>query len=264
MRAVEIVKAWRPSEGFENGRTQLVHAGVYAVPRDLPDDLARRAIAAGAAVVAEARPAVGIQPRWPDETVIVAAPGPSLTPDVAERCRGNRVIAVQDAYRIFPWADVLYGCDAAWWDVHGGCSDFAGEKWSSHGSADHNDKREAAAKYGLHLVQGKDGNGFSTDPAVIHYGSNSGFQAVNLAILFGAGRIVLVGFNMQVVDGKRHFFGDHPKPLSNRTSYRAFVSAFEKAAKSLPAGVEIINATPQSALKCFRSVDLDRALSDSA
>lgn len=197
-----------------------------------------------------------IERRWPGATVVVAAPGPSLTAAVAEQCRGYRTIAVQDAYKLLPWADVLFGCDASWWRVHKGCPCFAGEKWSSHGSPSHNDKRTVADEYGVHLVQGVGRDGFSTDPARVHYGSNSGFQAVNLAILFGARRIVLVGFDMRLVGGKRHFFGDHPRPLKNRNDYRAFVRAFEKAARTVPAGVEILNATPGSAMKCFPMVDL--------
>lgn len=205
-----------------------------------------------------------IEQRWRGETVVVAAPGPSLTKAVAEQCRECRTIAVQDAYRLLPWADALYGCDAAWWHVHGGCPGFAGEKWSSHGSSSHNDKREIASKYGVRLVQGVGRDGFSTDPARIHYGSNSGFQAVNLAILFGARRIVLVGFDLRSVDGRRHFFGDHPKPLRNRNDYRAFVRAFEKAAKTVPASVDVLNATPGSALTCFRHMSLGEALSGPA
>ena len=150
----------------------------------------------------------------------------------------------------------MYACDAAWWRVHEGAPTFRGEKWSTHGSKSHNDKLELADLYGLNLVQGADSRnsvGFSTDPAVIHYGSNSGFQAVNLAILFGCRRIVLVGFDMHGT----HFFGRHPKGLRNTTNYANFIRAFDLAAKRLPAGVEIVNATPGSALRCFPMVNLD-------
>lgn len=202
-----------------------------------------------------------IDRRWPGATVIVAAPGPSLTPEVAAECRGQRVVAVQDAYRLMPWADVLYGCDRRWWELHGGAPDFQGERWASHGTTSNNNV-EIAAKYDIRLVAGESGNTFSRDPAVIHYGSNSGFQAVNLALLFGAFRIVLVGFDMRIVDGKRHFFGDHPKPLTNTPHYGPFVSAFERAARKMPPHVEILNATPDSALTCFPKVTLDEALAD--
>lgn len=201
--------------------------------------------------------------RWPGETVVVAAPGPSLTQEACDRCWGHRAIAVQDAYRLMPWADVLYGCDRKWWEYHSGAPDFAGERWASVGNSS-NDNDVIADKYHLRLVEGRAGNTFSTDPRRIHYGSNSGFQAVNLALLFGAERVILIGFDMRVVDGKKHFFGDHPPPLRMPTRYERFALCFAEAAKHLPAGVEILNATPGSALTCFAQVTLDDALAHSA
>lgn len=190
-------------------------------------------------------------PRWRGECCIVAASGPSLTTDVAEACRGDHVIAVNDAYRRLPFADVLYASDARWWDHHGNCTGFRGEKWSAHNPKG-NDKRKQAQAYGLRLVAGEDGNAFSLDPDRIRYGGNSGFQAVNLAILFGATRIVLLGFDMHGT----HFFGPHAGPLRNTTSFEKYIANFTAAAKKLPAYIRIVNATPGSALKCFPFVDL--------
>jgi len=201
-----------------------------------------------------------VGPRWADELAIVAAPGPSLTVEVADRCRGRRIIAVQDAYRLLPFADVLYGCDARWWDVHHGCPTFPGERWTCHGDATHNDKRATSIRHGLRVVQGKSADGFSLDPECIHYGSNSGFQGINLAILFGATRIVLVGFDMRMRGGKRHFFGDHPAGLHNISDYQQFVPIFERAARSMPKHIDIVNATPGTALRCFTMESLEHAL----
>ncbi len=208
-----------------------------------------------------------ITPDWNSEPCIVAAPGPSLTAEVVEQVRMKRwhdhwrVIAVQDAYRVTPWAHALYGCNPSWWRVHRDCGGFEGEKWSTHeGEAGShlNDKREAADKWRVKLVRGADGEGFSLNPAVIHYGSNSGFQAINLAILKGCTRIVLVGFDMRRVEGEAHFFGEHPDELRRDTDYSAFIPSFERAAKLLPPNVQIFNATPGSALRCFPSVHLSR------
>lgn len=194
----------------------------------------------------------------------MVATGPSLTPDVAEDCCGYRTIAVNDAWRLLPWADVLYAADEDWWNIHEGCPEFTGEKWSHvRGDDDHN-KIKCAADWDINLIVGAYRDGFSTKDGLIHYGSNSGFQAINLAMQFGATRIVLVGFDMQPVDGKRHFFGDHPAPLRNGTPYTKFIPHFEKAAKLLPAGIEIINATPGSALTCFKRMALNEALSAAA
>jgi hypothetical protein len=178
---------------------------------------------------------------------------------VAEAIRGQHIIAVNDAYRLIPHADVLYACDGSWWNAHRGAMSFRGERWSSHGNngrVRHNDKTEQAKQFGLLLAEGRDGAGFCLDPDAIHYGSNSGFQAVNLALQWGATQIILVGFDMHGT----HFFGRHPKGLRNTTNYKNFIAAFAKAAKLLPRGIDILNATPGSALRCFPMVSLHDAL----
>lgn len=205
-----------------------------------------------------------IEPIWQGERCIVAATGPSLTADVAHACLAAhaigayKMLAVSDAWRLMPWADALYSCDAAWWDHHKGTS-FAGPRWSSH-KVDGNDKLECARRWGLNLAHGRGDAGFSSDPGFIHYGSNSGFQAINLAMHFGARQILLVGFNLCEVDGKRHFFGDHPGRLQRGAKYERFLPAFAAAARRLPFGVSIVNCTPQSALKCFPQMRLEDAL----
>jgi len=194
---------------------------------------------------------------------VVAAPGPSLTPEIAQACRHLPVIAVNDAARLLPEADVLYACDPSWWMYHAGCPEFAGEKWSSHGNAAHDNKLATADRFGINLIQGADRPGFSFDPARIHYGDNSGFQAINLAIhrLGGTGRVVLIGFDMRIVAGRRHFFGEHPSALrSTGPGYAMWCRKFDQAARMLPSGLEIINCTPGSALRCFPMMDLADAL----
>lgn len=198
---------------------------------------------------------------WP-ELCVVAATGPSLTPEVAARCAGSSVIAVNDAYRLFP-SSVLYACDARWWRHYNGVPEFRGEKWSSHGDRMHNNKLDVARQYGLNLVQGQNGEGFSLDRSHINYGHNSGFQAINLGILFGSTRILLVGFDMRVVDGKRHFFGEHPPPMARNTNYANWFGAFNKAAQLLPGFIKVLNCTPDSALTCFPTMSLDEALNGS-
>lgn len=194
------------------------------------------------------------------QSCVVAATGPSLTLEQALRCKGRRVIAVNDAWRLLPFADVLYACDREWWDIH--ASDvqrFAGERWSSIGRDFVDDDKEAsghAEKYGLALIEGAHGEGFCYEPGRIHYGHNSGFQAVNLAIQFGAKSIKLIGFDMHRPGGRAHFFGDHPPGLSNDSPYALFISEFERAAATLKPGIEIVNCTPGSALTCFPAGEL--------
>jgi hypothetical protein len=81
-----------------------------------------------------------------------------------------------------------------------------------------------------------------------------------MALLWGAARVVLVAFDMREVAGKRHFFGDHPRPLRNTSSYASFVAAFVEAVGHKKPAAEIVNATPRSHLTCFPMVRLEEAL----
>jgi hypothetical protein len=172
-----------------------------------------------------------------------------------------RIIAVQDAYKLMPFADAMYACDDRWWDLHKDCAGFAGEKWSTH-EADGNNKLQIAEKYGVRLVAGSHDDGFSTDPSKINYGWNSGFQAINLAILKGCKRIVLVGFDMRRVNGAAHFFGEHPPKLRagrEADGYSRFIPQFARAAKTMSKDIKIVNATPDSALTCFKMMSFEDA-----
>ena len=146
-----------------------------------------------------------------------------------------------------PCAELLYACDASWWHFHRGARAFKGERWSTHESTRRNNKAEVAKLFGVRLVEGGEGEGFSSNPDLIHYGGNSGFQAVGLALLMGARRVALAGFDMHGA----HFFGKHPAGLRNTGSFSGFIKCFERAALALPANLSIVNCTPGSALRCF-------------
>jgi hypothetical protein len=213
-----------------------------------------------------------INPDWINEPCIVVASGPSLTKKVAHTIRMARIvdhfrlIVVNDVYKMLPYAEILYAADNSWWRVHKDCPGFFGEKWACHNDdktpGEANDKRGLAEEYGINLIEGADGRRFSSDPSRVVFGSNSGFQALNIALLKGCKRIILAGFDMRHVDGKSHFFGDHPEELATvpDNAYRNFANRFADAAEYLPKDVQIINATPGSALTCFPMMELEKAI----
>lgn len=108
-----------------------------------------------------------------------------------------------------------------------------------------------AADMGIKLVNGAPNPGFCFEPGRVHLGQNSGFQAVNLALQFGAETVWLLGFDMQPQGDRRHFFGEHPAPLNLRSNYNRFIAEFNEAARLLPSHIDIFNCTPGSALRCF-------------
>lgn len=91
------------------------------------------------------------------------------------------------------------------------------------------------------------------DRGVVGWAGNSGFQALNLAIQWGARRIALCGFDFSLIRGT-HWHGRHPPGLNNPNE-----AAMEKWRVSLDAqadvlrarGVEVFIATPDSRLQNF-------------
>lgn len=183
---------------------------------------------------------------------VVVASGPSLTADDVNYCRGRAaVIVVNDNYKLAPWADVLYAADGDWWDLHEGARAFDGLRVTQDAGA--------ARRWRLHFVESIDRPGFSLERGVIHRGDNSGFQALNLAILASCSPIVLLGFDMKMSGARRHWFGDHPGALNKSSPYSIFASAFNEAAQRHPE-FEIYNATRETALECFPRVALRDAI----
>src|SRR5690606_17577639 len=74
---------------------------------------------------------VAVAPRlWPDSTVVLIGGGPSLTAGDVGACRDRaRVIAINDAHRLAPWADVLYSSDQRWWEYYQGVPEFRQAKY---------------------------------------------------------------------------------------------------------------------------------------
>lgn len=142
--------------------------------------------------------------------------------------------------------------DRIWWieyaaDVKG---DF--ELWTS--------SKPAADVFDLNFINSEPGGGYSSRPGTIRQGGNSGFQAVSLALYFGAARVVLLGFDMQMTGGRTHWHGDHRGKLGNPVDARMkfWLERFGELAKQAPA--PIINATRETALTCFPRIDLKAAL----
>jgi hypothetical protein len=142
---------------------------------------------------------------------------------------------------------VLYAADAKWWDAHGGVTKFKGTRATQDAGA--------ARQYGLTYIRSKRGPGFSKTWDYVHRGDNSGFQALNLAVLAECDPIVLLGFDMKMSGTQRHWFGDHPGDLNVRSPYHTFAAAFNDAAMLAPE-VRIFNATRDTALTCWPKVDL--------
>lgn len=181
--------------------------------------------------------------------VACAASGQSLTREQLDACRaaGYRLMVVNDAWRLAPWADWMFAADRSWWEIHGAATKgFRGERWTL-GDEQHPKPWQA----GLKLVR-RGGSG-----PIPANANNSGLMALFLAVQrFGATDVVLLGYDMQ----GDHFFGPHPPKLRRRSNFPKFIRTFNEHAPHLLKRARVVNCTPGSALKCFPMISLEEAL----
>lgn len=199
---------------------------------------------------------------WPGDTFVILGGGPSITPEQVLACRGRaRVIAINDQLRLAPWANVHYFCDDKWWKWH-----HAAPWYQAFKSLRITLENPAicAQDRTLNPVQNVGTVGLFEERHGVMTGRNSGYQAINLAVHLGAKRILLLGFDMRAITEQRkvktHWFGDHPggtSPGVYNTMLDCFPSLVEPLANR---GIEVVNCTPESALKVFRRGTIESEL----
>jgi hypothetical protein len=192
---------------------------------------------------------VSVPMLFPGATFVCLATGPSLTKADAAYCetRAGVTIAINDAYRLAPWANVLYACDAKWWRWHKGVPTFTGLKYALEAGA--------GRWPGVQVLHNTGRVGLETRAYGLRTGSNSGYQAINLARHLGARRILLLGYDMR----GGHFFGQHPDGTA--PPFAVCLSHFHSLVKPLAAeGIEVLNCSRHTALEAFPRVPLEEAL----
>lgn len=160
-------------------------------------------------------------------------------------------IIVNDAYQVVTDANIHYATDARWWAAHEDALKGPGLKVGY----------EAASPGGVVAVEGSGREGYDERLGYVRHGKNSGHVAVHLAAQLGASRIALIGYDMRMVGGLNHWFGEHPRGIRRTNNYEMFISNFEALAKELERlGIEVVNCTPGSAMKWFPQMKLDDVL----
>jgi hypothetical protein len=192
------------------------------------------------------QPVWSVPREWAGETAYLLGGGPSLA-NIDVRSLPGRTIAINNSWAIRPDADVLYFCDAAWWQTHGDAvkAGFRGKYISSIGDI-HDEMVKRLRNGGP--------TGLDLRPEYLRHGANSGYQAINLAVHFGASRIILLGYDMKTDGNKTHWHEGHgvdPAIVQHGIEKRMLPQFGALVEPLKAAGVEIVNATEGSALKCF-------------
>lgn len=194
---------------------------------------------------------------WRGQTAVLVASGPSASDVPVEMARGRaRFIAVNNSWRLAPWADILFACDVSWWRHARGAPEFVGLKLSTDQIA----AREFEDVHKVGIKRGDDRLELA-EMGTVGWGGNSGFHALNLAVQFGAAKIILVGYDMTVSYGE-HWHGRHPDGMHNPTpgNVARWRRAVDAAAKVIPDGIRVFNCSPISALQNYPKVTFEEAM----
>lgn len=201
---------------------------------------------------------------WPDRTCYILGGGVSLNKIDFSRLYGQRVIAVNHAYKLGPW-DAMFFNDRHFFTVESrsGLLDFPGLIVTTNR---HHSGRPRVLVMKRKNIGG--GGGIITNPHTLVWNLSSGACAINLAVHFGVRRIILFGFDMRRVSIKENDIGlapdaaregwrcnwhePHPTTDAKKNPYPRFLVPFKGIARDLKKiGVDCINATPGSLIKVF-------------
>lgn len=192
---------------------------------------------------------------WPHETVAVLGGGQTLTREMVDHCRGRcRVIAINRAYMLAPWADWLWGGDADhFWHWHPDAVEFAGIKTVMRAARHKHDAyweqlrrlMDAGVKVLCHSSRRYPAvrpvwRRCSSDPGVVH-GNNSACGVLSVVHHTGAARVVLLGVDC---GGEPWFDAPYERIKLN---YDRIWPTYESFAEDLAAkGVDVVNCSPMS------------------
>jgi len=205
----------------------------------------------------------------PDEVirkVLSKSSPPSAYSPYLAPIHNKHVIGINAAFLIGDWIDMVFFGDKAWWLANRErLAEFPGLKVSCHpkfGSAEFITERiKYLARDKQHV------KGISSNPCAVSWNSNSGAAAISVAANAGAKRVILLGFDMKLgEDSRQHWhalYGSaerketEPRKLPFHRHLRCFPEVAKDAKRR---GIEILNASPESVIECFRKITVKELL----
>lgn len=192
---------------------------------------------------------------WRGQAAAIIASGPSAKHAKVSALRDRmRVVAIKECHELAPWADVVYGCDRMWWRDARGLPDYSGLKVAQAAEL-----KTSFPDIQIIKVRTDKDEILLAEPGVLGSGGNSGFQALNLVAQFGATRILLIGFDMHDREGVHWYGRSNGMGRSNPTelNFPRWRAAFANVAPFFERqGIDVVNASKISDLKCFRRLSV--------
>jgi len=188
---------------------------------------------------------------------LILAGGPSLPGILQGRvCRrpGWFTIGINLAgCMIGSWVDVCFFADSLFWWNHETAIRWSGARKITLDKNKPGVELIAGRAPGVETWEWTGKSGIETEPKKCRFNKSSGGAAVNVAYHLGAKRILLTGYDMHGDENgnRRNWYPEQYQQHSTK-GYGNMIAPFEQiAADAKRLGVEIINATPGSAITYF-------------
>lgn len=207
---------------------------------------------------------------WPDSTVFIIGGGESLIGFDYSPIKNYRIIGVNNAYgdlvkktdkKVYyaprDWVDVCFFGDTRWFEWHR-------ESLKSYSGLIVTSLQNLKSVPWIKCINRSNKEGIEKNKNLLSWNRCSGLSAINLAVHFGAKKIILLGFDMKKGNGRDNYHNDHL--VNADIKY----NPYERFMKSVPhikadadkLGIEIINTCMDSGMDHFPKVPFEEVLKD--
>lgn len=193
---------------------------------------------------------------WEGQTVVVIGNGPSLLdidPADIARVPARKVVA-NGGYKRFPWATALMCSDRHWLAANADLSGFKGAEIivTQPDSVARRDYRMVFLRRAF--IERRPNTDPFEDAGLLVEGHNSTSTNISMAVIRGAARIVLLGIDLAPgPNGRRRIYDESTEDLARaKVRYDKQVAHLKIQSTYVKKhGVEVLNASPRSALSCY-------------
>lgn len=193
------------------------------------------------------------------ETVFLVAGGPSLIGFDFSRLKNRRVLAINRAHEFLPGAELLWWSDASFWRRNKEALMVHAARWKGTG---HLHYQEGELPPDIHVYRFTGPHGFDDRADCLRDGNSSAYAAMHLLAHLGAAKIVLLGLDLRFGPNREsHFHSGHGRLHLEVTLTDLMAPMFLSLARPLAQrGIEVLNASPTSALTIWPRCSIDEAL----
>lgn len=202
------------------------------------------------------------------KSIIVIASGPSLTQNQVDTAKasGLPIMVINDNYKLVPEAEFLFAADLQWWYHNYYIVPETISCYTLDRHIEHLERRIGGCSDRLKGVSfTHDREELDLDDEIIHHGSNSGYMGLQLAVILGYTKLIMIGFDHQHTNGMRHWFGDHDSKIFkvNADHVDKWVDSIDGLVYYMThKGIDIVNCSNETAIRTIRRSTLEDELNE--